>query len=196
MDLDAKDFFQIAAWGVAVPGGLIAAWKAVVELHSANNQRKRDLRWRQGEMAKRCLDELFKDRNVSSALTMLDWSGRSYDGPEGKTKPITHERRHCALRTRDTTFPPGDDSPFIRDAFDALFDGFERLEHFIQIGLIRFEDVENRLRYYVGKLASLEERPVMEEFIREYEFPLVRRFLARFEAWRVVQDYAPETRMT
>ena len=79
---------------------------------------------------------------------------------------------------------PGDPGPFIRDAFDNLFDGFERLEHFIRIKLIRFEDVEPRLRYYVGKLGADDERPVAEVFLTAYGFALALRFLERFASWK------------
>ena len=68
-------------------------------------------------------------------------------------------------------------------AFDALFDGFERLEHLIRIRLIEFEDVEPPFRYYVGKLAAGEERATMKAFLEVYEFDLASQFLDRFDAW-------------
>jgi hypothetical protein len=79
---------------------------------------------------------------------------------------------------------PGDDGPFIRDAYDALFDKIERLEHFIQIDLIRFKDVAEPLRYYVVKLAARDERPVIERFIATYGFTEAQSFLNRFREWK------------
>jgi hypothetical protein len=115
---------------------------------------------------------------------MLDWTGLSFKTPDGETTPeIHHEQRRTSLRVVDTVFPPGDPGPFIRDAFDALFDVFERLEHFVRIDLIRFEDVEPRLRYYVGKLAAADERPVAEVFLNAYDFKLAPCFLKRFASW-------------
>ena len=46
-----KDLLQLAAWAVAVLGGLIAAFKAIVEWRESR-------RWKQAEMAKTCLDEI------------------------------------------------------------------------------------------------------------------------------------------
>jgi hypothetical protein len=173
-----KDLFQIAAWAVAVVGGLIAAFKAIAEW-------RKNLRWKQAEMAKTCLDEIWNDQLAFAALKMLDWTGLSFKLPDGdRTPQITHEQRRNSLRVIDTEFPPGDPGPFIRDAFDNLFDGFERLEHFIRIKLIRFEDVEPRLRYYVGKLGTDDERPVVEVFLNAYGFALTSRFLERFSSWK------------
>jgi hypothetical protein len=184
MDELTKDILQAAVWIVAVVGGLVTASKAVVELARANQQRRLDLRWRQAEMAKRCLDELFGHPEARSALKMLDWDGLTYATAGGFTQRITHQNRLDSLRTENTVFPAGDDAPFIRHAFDALFDNFERLEHFICIGLIRFEDVAEALRYYVAKLAKPSDRPVIENFLSAYDFRLAQDFLGRYGEWR------------
>jgi hypothetical protein len=174
-----KDLFQIAAWAVAIVGGLIAAFKAIAEW-------RKDLRWKQAEMAKTCLDEIRDSPLASAALKMLDWTGLSFGLPDGTNSlPIDHEQRRTALRIVNTVFPPGDPGPFIRDAFDALFDGFERLEHFIRIELIRFDDVEPPLRYYVSKLAAPEDRRIIEAFLNEYGFALASSFLDRFNSWKL-----------
>ncbi len=166
-----KDFFQVAAWAVAVVGGLIAAFIAIA-------QWRKDHRWKQAEIAKTCLDEIRSDALSHAAIRMLDWTGLSFDLPGGdKTPQISHEQRRSALRTVNTVFPPGDPGPFVRDAFDALFDRFERLEHFIRIKLIRFEDVEPPLKYYVGKLAAPDEREVTNAFLDAYGFELAASFL-------------------
>lgn len=176
--LAKKDLFQILAWIVAIVGGLIAAFKAIAES-------RRNLRWKQAEMAKTCLDEIWHDPLAFAALRMLDWTGLSFPlhDEDGRTPPISHKQRRESLRIVNTQFPPGDPGPFIRDAYDRLFDGFERLEHFIRIKLIRFEDVEPRLRYYVGKLASRDERAVAELFLEAYGFPSAICFLKRFASW-------------
>jgi hypothetical protein len=106
-------------------------------------------------MAKSCLDEL--SPYARHALKMLDWDGRNYElSDKTLTHPIFHQTRRHSLRTQNPSFPPGDDGPFIRDAYDDLFDAFERFEHFIRIGLIRFEDVAGMLRYYISKMAQMD----------------------------------------
>ncbi|MBL8190549.1 MAG: hypothetical protein JNK38_21200 [Acidobacteria bacterium] len=211
MSQDLKDYFQLGAWGVAIIGGLIAAFKAVAEMRRSNEQRREDMRWKQAEMAKKCIDEIFSNANTRAALRMLDWTGSIYAKPDNtKTGRITHESRRLALRTKDPTslpgndsplirdayeehrqvlrtddpiFLPGDDGPFIRDAYDQLFDEFERLEHFIRIKLILFEDVRQRLSYYIDKLALQEERAAIQPFLQEYGFTLAQDFLTRFPVW-------------
>ncbi|MDQ1636941.1 MAG: hypothetical protein QOF62_280 [Pyrinomonadaceae bacterium] len=169
-----KDDFQILAWIATVVAAVFAIF-----------QWRKNLRWKQAEMAKTCLDEIWNDRFAFAALKMLDWTGLSFPLPDdgGNTPQISHEQRRASLRVANTEFPAGDPGPFIRDAYDRLFDGFERLEHFIRIKLIRFEDVEPRLRYYVGKLGTADERPVAEIFLSAYDFKLALSFLERFASW-------------
>jgi hypothetical protein len=158
-------------------GGLIAAFKAIVEWRESR-------RWKQAEMAKTCLDEIRDNTLARDALKMLDWEGLSFELTDGtRTPQISHENRRAALRTVNTEFLLGDPGPFIRDAFDSLFDGFERLEHFIRIDLIRFEDVAPAFRYYVDKLGAPDERQVTEGFLAAYKFELAVSFLKRFATW-------------
>jgi hypothetical protein len=186
MPVAVEEWTQLVVAVVAILGGLITAGKAVTELRQANQQKREDLRWKQAEMAKQCVDEIFTNSFARAAVKMLDWSGRHYDLPGGgKTTQITDDVRRKALRTQSTEFSPNDsDSPFIRDAYDNLFDGLERLEHFITIELIRFEDVEPAFSYHVRKMASIEERPIIELFLESYGFTLGQRFLERFPEWR------------
>ncbi len=184
MSQSTKDWFQVAAWGITIIAGIVAAWKAITEMRRSNDQRREDMRWKQAEMAKKCLDEIFSNCQARAALRMLDWTGSVYTKPDKtETGSITFESRRSALRTKDPIFPPGDDGPFIRDAYDELFDGFERLEHFIRIKLILFEDVKQPLSYYVGKFAVQEERAVIQPFLQEYGFQLAQDFLNRFPTW-------------
>jgi hypothetical protein len=185
MSSDLKDWFQVGAWFVAIIGGLIAASKAVAEARQSNAQRREDMRWKRAEMAKICLDEIFGDRLSSAAMKMLDWNNLTYDLPNGgKTTPVDRDARRKALRTSETVFPADGPEQFIRDSFDALFDGFQMLEHYISIGLIDFADVKGPFAYYVKKLSSPEEYPVVQSFLDAYDFDLSGGFLSRFPEWK------------
>lgn len=184
MDNALKDVFQAAAWIVAAGAGLFGIWRAIVEMRYSTDQRNVDLRWRQAETAKKILDELRTDYAARSALMMLDWNGRAYVYEGTATGPVTHDKRRESLRTVNTIFSPEDLATFIRDAFDSLFDHFERIEHFIRIELIRFEDVKEPLSYHVRKLAHSDERPTIENFLKVYEFTQATSFLKRFKEWR------------
>jgi len=77
MDL-VKAWFHILAWSVASIGGVIAAFRAIVEMRRNREQRKQELRWRQARESKDILDKLNEDPRSRSAMMMLDWSGREY----------------------------------------------------------------------------------------------------------------------
>jgi hypothetical protein len=152
LSVEIKDVIQIVVSAVAIIGGLVAAFKAIAELKRGNIQRREDMRWKQAEMAKKIIDEIYNDRLARAAMKMLDWSGLTYERPDGsRSGPIDDTVRRIGLRISNTAFSEKDDGPFIRDAYDALFDAFERLEHFIRIRLIQFEDVQPVFRYYVEK---------------------------------------------
>jgi hypothetical protein len=119
MDPILKDVAQVVAWVVASIGGVIAAFKAVAELNRGRADRKAEFRWKQAEMAKTVLDETWSADPVRCALSMLDWSGRTYNTGNRETKEITHEYMWNALRTTNTTFEDHD-QVFVRDCFDRL----------------------------------------------------------------------------
>ena len=181
---------EIGAWWVAIAGGAMAAYKAIQELHESNRQRhdaieqrKDDLRWRRAEMAKQCLDEIRHDPAAAAAMKMIDWQNLRFIMSDGhQTAQIPRARRHSALRTTNLEF--GDQERFIRDAFDAFFDGLQSLEHYIGISLIEFEDVSPALTYYVDKLAHPSEFHVMYTYMSEYGFKDALMLLDRFPAWK------------
>lgn len=189
---------ETGAQMVAIAGGLIAAFKATAELresnkqkHEANLQREEDLRWRRAHMAKQCIDEIRHHPLASLALNMLDWDGRRYLFPPGvyavPAGAVTHrieaDKRRSALRTVHTTFDD-DSEVFVRDCFDALFDGFQNLEHYLKIKLIVFEDLEQAFTYYAEKLSDPAEFPTACKFLKEYQFDDALDFLGRFGPWR------------
>lgn len=188
MDPLLKDLIQVMTWLIAAIGGVIAAFKAVYELKRSNEERaealqeRRDqFRWRQAEMARTILDQTWRDELAKSALRMLDWSGLKYERAGRITEPITHDNMYYALRTSNTQFT--DDEHYVRDCFDQLFDDFERIEHYLNIGLVNWEDIQGRLDYYVSLLAR--QKPIYEQFLATYQFKLALRLLSRFPQWSV-----------
>lgn len=188
VDNTVKDVFQVSAWLVAAIGGTIAAFKAVAELRRANQERavalavrRREFRWRQAEMARTIHDQLWADPLARAALKMLDWQGLIYTHDGQKTGKITHELMEGALRTTNTNFTF--DEQFVRDAFDVLFDGFERIEHYLVIKLVKWDDVKGWLEYYINLLAT--RKQTINTFLETYGFTLTGRFLNRFQAWEM-----------
>jgi len=186
MDPLLKDLAQVAAWLVAAVGGVIAAFKAVSELKRSNEERaealrerREQFRWREAEMARTILDQMWNDTLATSAMRMLDWSGLQYEQGQRLTNPISQSDVWHALRTTNTSFTP--DEQFVRDCFDQLFDYYERMEHYLGIGLISWEDIQGRLEYYAGLLAR--KKTVYEQFLTTYQFGLASRLANRFSSW-------------
>jgi hypothetical protein len=71
MSQGAMNAVQIAVWLVAIGGGLIAATKALAEMHRSNNQRSEDMRWKRAEKGKECIDEIFSNRLAAAACPKL-----------------------------------------------------------------------------------------------------------------------------
>jgi hypothetical protein len=168
---------------MGIAGGLFAAWKGIHELREANLQRQEDLRWRCAEMAKTCLDEIRNDAAAAAAMKMLDWENLRFKLPDGHdSRQISHTLRHQSLRTTDLTFDT--DEQFVRDCYDAFFDGLQAIEHYINIKLIEFADVIEPLGYYVEILASPQEFSVMKRYLTEYKFAGALGLLGRFPVWQ------------
>jgi hypothetical protein len=181
-----KDLIQITTSLVVPIGGVIAAFKAVTELRRGNKERaeairerREQFRWQQAEMARTILDQTWNDSLAKSAMRMLDWSGLKYEYTGRFTEPITHENVHHALRITNTIFT--DDEQFVRSCFDQLFDHFEGIEHYLNIGLVNWEDVRGRLEYYINLLGR--NKPIYEKFLTTYQFKLALSLLNRFPQW-------------
>jgi len=179
MNQDAKDWSQVGAWAIASIGGVIAAGKAAWEIRRSRIDRETEFRWKRAELAKTVLDEIWNHPSARMALRMLDWTGLTYPRDNQQTGPIKHEMMWDSLRTSGNPFSP--DEQFVRDCFDELFDGFERLEHFLRIHLILFEDIESGLQYYVSLLSK--KKQVYQRFLEKYEFRLACALLNRFKVW-------------
>jgi hypothetical protein len=186
MNQEVKDYAEVAAWLVAAIGGVVAAFKAVSESQQANVERARALeesqrqfRWRQAELARTVLGQLWADPLAHSAMRMLDWSGLSYRHYGRTTSPISYELLTKSLRTTSTQFDA--DEQFVRDCFDQLFDHFEGFEHYLSINLVAWEDIRGRCEYYVGLLSH--RKAVVEPFLMAYGFALASRYLQRFSSW-------------
>lgn len=171
-----KDVAQLVVWLVAVLGGLYGVWSGINESKAHRAQQEAQLRWQQAELARQILEKLGDNPKAKSAMRMLDWSGREFEVAPGHRDRIKTEEMITALRTDDLKFT--DKEVFVRDCFDDLFDGFELIEHYVRIRLIRFDDVKAPISYYVQKLN--EHRESIQNYLREYDFALAKALVDRF----------------
>jgi hypothetical protein len=174
--------WQVAAWMVAVVGGLIAAGLAIYEAFENRKLRERELRWKQAESGKRIIDEIFHEPGSNAATLMLDSWHRSYD-IDGKETKIAWQDVISALNVE--SFQHEDKRAiFVRDCFDLLFYYLDGFEHFIQAGLTTFEDVRFPTEYYIDMMAEDEkEKAIIIAYIRECKYRQIWQFLDRFPSW-------------
>jgi hypothetical protein len=179
IELTIKDIFQVATWGVAAVGGVVSALLAVYQMRQNRRQREEELRWKGALQAKTLLDEVFKSPKASSALRMLDWSGRKYKNDDGDAFEIKKDELPSLLRTNNLLFGPKE--AYVRDCFDELFSFIEMIEHYMSTSLIRFEDMKTPFDYYIKRIAA--DRQVFENFLSFYGYEGVLKFLNRFQVW-------------
>jgi len=175
-------------WRVAVLAGLTTAALGVWGAFASLRQRRIEHRWKQAELGKTILDELFADAFARDACYMLDVVRRRYPALEAKDKTVSREEVLAALRLaqqraeRRARQPALDDLSdkhiFICDCFDVFFYRLNRLEHFIETGLVRFDDVITPLEYYAERIRP--DRDVftthMMFFQHERAVKLLRRY--------------------
>ena len=178
-----KDVVNVIFMSGGLVGGLIASFKAINEYRLARELRQRDLQWHRGEKAHQLLSELYTQPLLRDALYMLDWDGgREYWlwGDEDEEVELDIDDVVKALRTTNTTF--SESESYVRDCFDRLFEHLERIQHAMKLSIIEFEDVQQPLQYYVGKMQN--NRKVFEIYLKCYGYGAVLVFLDRFGEWR------------
>jgi hypothetical protein len=178
MDPFTKDLVQMAAWTVAIIGGLIAAFKALDETRENRKQRLRELRWRKAELARDIIAKLYANRRFRDAFVMVDWSGREFEVSPGHLVEIRWDDLPSALRPWEEPISFDEKEVYIRDCFDELFDGLNLLEHYLRTGLLDFQDVEFPMAYYIGKLRERGE--AVRTFMDHYGNRLAKAFVERF----------------
>ena len=174
-----KDWIQTASLVVLSVGGLIAAFKAIYEVKQNREHRVKELRWRRASVAKEILDELFSHPQSKYATLILDWSERQreYEVKKRNTQTISYGEVVAALGKAQKS-DLNDKEVFITDCFDWFFYLIDRIEHSIQIKLIRFEDVDAPLRRYAKKVEIHYE--TYENFMKSHGYNLAIEFFKRF----------------
>lgn len=145
-----KDIAETVAYLVASVGGLCAALWAVYQWHVSVKQREVEHRWRQAEVGRQLIGQLFDDdSDAGDALEIVDKQRDDVKMPDGSVTTVTEDDITKALTNTSDSCPT---SREIRRRFDALFYHLERFQHMIDIGLITREDVLNPTQYYCRKL--------------------------------------------
>jgi hypothetical protein len=178
--MQIKDYFQIIAWLVASIGGVIAAFKAIVEVQRNRKQREIELRWKQAQLAKEILDEIEDDSLIQNAKKLIDWHEREYEVRKDHIETITQEEVLNSLKKGAASLKSlSEKEKFIIECLEEFFMRFERLEHLIVINLIEFDDISDPLYWWVKSMNL--NRSDYEKFLKKYEYGQAINFLNRFD---------------
>jgi hypothetical protein len=179
MDANAKDWFELSAWLLAIVGGTAGLINLVAEARRSRRQRERELRWRKASAANELLSAFYGDAVFRDAMMMLDWDGRPFEIAPGTKEPIARDDIWAALARPPVPFT--DKNRFIRTAMDRMFEAFDRIGHSISIGVIIHEDIKYALEYYVRVLAQ--NRSLVETYMTERGFDQALVFFEQCKAW-------------
>ncbi len=189
-----KDWIQLVSWGVAIVGGLIAAFVAINQSRTNTKQRESELRWKQANLGRELVDEMFKTP-AEKALLMVDYNdvGRTFDEiPEGEQSVFLADIL-VALDINKINSTAR--SIYIRECFEELFYTFERLEYFIQNNLLTFDDVSCPTEYYVEVMVG--QKDTYLAFLKYAKYRRAILFLDRFPQWKEAQQLVePERGIT
>jgi hypothetical protein len=181
LSTDVRDWLQALSYVSGAIGLGFLVWKTLEEFRKQRNQREAELLWNQAEAAKKIQDEMVDDPQADAAMKMLDWLRRDYELADKTIQPISTSEAMYALRTENFAFSKSE--VFVRDSFDALLYYLQLFEHYIESGLVRFEDTTFPLGYYVDKMAEHRE-PISNFITTYYEKTNILTYLRRYPSWR------------
>jgi len=152
----------------------------------------RNQRLRSAEFAANEVSRWLDTRETRQVISMLEWLERdvALETGEGSGRfenvMVKNEELPNALapHTKRQLTPK---ESAIRGVFDRFLFGLQRIEHFIESGVVKQRDVEPFLRYYlelIGKKPSVHmpetSQVALWKYIQFYELRDVKRLFARF----------------
>jgi hypothetical protein len=167
----------------AVWVALAAATVALIQAFFSIRQKQRELRWKQAELARELIDNLFEWPASRNALAIVDEGESDYElkgyGRHHVTPSVDIPKALAVSGGRIVSTDPKD--RFIQKCFDVLFFNISRIEHSIDIGVVDRSDVLVPARYYVLQLVPY--KNVLEAYIATTGFSSAEKFLRYFTEW-------------
>lgn len=172
MNPDVKDWIQVGAWAVAILGGLVAAYRALAEM-------RENRRWRKANAAKELITDIHRDPRASTAVLMMDWAEgqHEYQTEPGHKETLSFDEVMTALKKEPSQCGDVRDR-YVRDCFDWFFYYVDRIEHYIQTGLIDFRDVAPVFKPYFKIVEK--HRAAFDAFAKLHDYELIGAFWGRY----------------
>ena len=170
---------------VAVVSALAAAIVGIGQFRRGVSQSVRELEWKQAEMARTIVNGMLNDEGWD-AMTMLDWEeGRTYEIAPGSKVRILPSDVAPALEASLTTHGSQrtDAQRFIGDRYDRFFFLVSQLQAAVRSGLVRKEDVQFPLSWYVEKRLCGHKKLLLA-YIAANSVPESAQYFESLEAWQ------------
>jgi hypothetical protein len=143
--------------------------------------------WKRAEFASKELDKLNSDHLLSMACTLLDWDGRTFAVPDSykyKAEEPSFIHNWAELEKAMVSDIRPVDAPgftwkevLYRDIFDHYFNYLDLINHYIEIKLIKINDVKT-LRYWLIQIAGsplANEKPIFQDYIIKFGYEGINR---------------------
>ena len=137
----------------AILSALVAMVVGLGQYRRGVTQSIRELEWRQADMARTMISAMLHDEGWQ-AMTMLDWEeGRNYEIAPGVTVRILPQDVPVALEAalRVNGRRRTESQRFITDRYDLFLFQVSQLQGAVRSGLVRKDDVQFPLNWYVEK---------------------------------------------
>ena len=181
---EVSRFDSIAKYG-AIIGALVAAAIGIGQYQRAVTQSVRELEWKQAEMARTIIGVMLKDEGWD-AMSMLDWEeGRIYEIAPGTKVRILPADVAPALQAALRADGPRrtETQRFIGDRYDRFFFLVSQLQAAVRSGLVRKEDVEFPLSWYVEKRLCGHKKMLLA-YIAANSTPESAQYFESLQAWQ------------
>lgn len=178
-----KDLWEVRSFQVAVFSAIFTAFTGFLAAWWAVWVWRRDLRWKQAELARTLLDEIFDYGPSNDAWRMVDGE-ETYSDEKGNIYVINMDLVRQAL-PKPWNEDRGGLEVYVRWCFDALLYYLERLEQSVQIKLVRIEDLTAPTSYYIALMAKDEkDKKLFHDYAELIRFHGAIAFMNRFPEWR------------
>ena len=162
---------------------------------------KKDQTWRKNEFVAQEIKSFNNDPKAQNAMWMLDWKARKIElFPD---KYFYHERSVLVNRQiltkaliyhKELKGVSDDQEKFteieqaIRDTFDRFLSYFERFEQFTITGMIKPNEIQPYIQYWINKISINEQdnenekifKKTLYKYIDKYEFSGTKKLFQRF----------------
>jgi hypothetical protein len=169
-----------------------------------------ELRWQQAKLGKKINDEFQDNPNAGVALLLLDYADTEpyrfksrmdediqvtkhevlqvlsdlTSAEQTKRKPPRVLKTANDFSSTENMHRESKLTRAVGQCFDSMLYYFAQFEHYLEIGLLQFEDLEFPSRYYIDRIAKDDEyKKQLKNYVEAFRLNEAERFMARFSSW-------------